>query len=83
MKIQIEDRTYEGTGVEIMEALRNLTFDPEEYGGTEGYIRQLQCNFIRSTSRDCRLPNRDTEKMARAMFAHLAKVDALEILDDG
>ena len=83
MKIQIEDRTYEGTAVEIMEELRKLNSVLEEYPDTESYIRQLQRNFIRSTSRDCRLPNRDTEKMARAMFAHLAKVDALEILDDG
>ena len=83
MKIQIEDRTYEGTAVEIMEMLRNLTFDPDEYGGTEGYIRQLQRNFIRSAEMDCPLPKGDTEKRARAMFAHFASVDALEILDDG
>ena len=83
MKIKIEDRTYKGTGVEIMEELRNLSFDPDEYGGTEGYIRQIQCNYIRSTGRDCRLPSGDREKMARAMFAYLAEVDALEILDDG
>ena len=83
MKIQIEDRTYEGTAVEIMEELRKLNSVLEEYPDTESYIRQLQRNFIRSTEMDCPLPNGDTEKRARAMFAHLAKVDALEILDDG
>ena len=66
-----------------MEELRKLNSVLEEYPDTESYIRQLQRNFIRSTEMDCPLPNGDTEKMARAMFAHLAKVDALEILDDG
>ena len=83
MRIQIEDRTYEGTAVEIMEELRKLNSVLEEYPDTESYIRQLQRNFIRSAEMDCPLPKGDTEKRARAMFAHFASVDALEILDDG
>ena len=38
MKIRIDERTYEGTGEEIMEQLRQQTFDPTEYPDTESYI---------------------------------------------
>ena len=83
MKIRIEDETYEGSGTEIMEQLRQLTFDPDEYPDTESYIWQLRSNFIRSTGMDCVLPESGTERMALAMIAQLAKVGALEVLEDG
>ena len=38
MKIRIDERTYEGTGEEIMEQLRLATFDPTEFPDTESYI---------------------------------------------
>ena len=38
MKICIDERTYEGSGTEIMEQLRQQTFDPTEYPDTESYI---------------------------------------------
>ena len=83
MKIRIEDETYEGSGTEIMEQLRQLTFDPDEYSDTESYIWQLRSNFMRSTGMDCVLPESGTERMALAMIAQLAKAGALEVLDDG
>ena len=82
MKICIDERTYEGTGAEIMEQLRRQTFDPGEYPDTESYIRQLQANFIRATDLACELPESGVERQARAMFAHLAGTGALEILED-
>ena len=83
MKIRIEDETYEGSGTEIMEQLRQLTFDPDEYPDTESYIWQLRSNFMRSTGMDCVLPESGTERMALAMIAQLAKAGALEVLEDG
>ena len=83
MKIRIEETIHEGSGTEIMEQLRQLTFDPDEYPDTESYIWQLRSNFMHSTGMDCVLPESGTERMALAMIAQLAKTGALEVLDDG
>ena len=82
MKIRIDEHTYEGSGTEIMDQLRQQTFDPTEYPDTESYIYQLRSNFIRATDLDCSLPDGDTEEQAQAMFVHLAKAGALEVLED-
>ena len=83
MKVLIDGSFHEGSGTEIMEQLRQLTFDPDEYPDTESYIWQLRSNFMRSTGMDCDLPESGTERMALAMIAQLAKTGALEVLDDG
>ena len=83
MKVLIDGSIHEGSGTEIMEQLRQLTFDPDEYPDTESYIWQLRSNFMRSTGMDCVLPENGTERMALAMIAQLAKTGALEVLDDG
>ena len=83
MKVLIDGSIHEGSGTEIMEQLRQLTFDPGEYPDTESYIWQLRSNFMRSTGMDCDLPESGTERMALAMIAQLAKVGALEVLEDG
>ena len=59
MKICIDGTVYEGTGTEIMESLRQQSFDPTEYPDTKSYIRQLRENFLRATSLDCVLPESD------------------------
>ena len=82
MKICIDERTYEGTGAEIMEQLRRQTYDPDEYPDTESYIRQLRANFVRATDLACDLPESGVERQARAMFDHLARAGALEILEE-
>ena len=82
MKIRIDERTYEGTGEEIMEQLRQQTFDPTEYTDTAHYIRQLRSNFIRATDLACDLPESGVERQARTMFTHLARAGALEILEE-
>lgn len=82
MKIRIDERTYEGSGTEIMEQLRQQTFDPTEFPDTESYIFQLRSNFMRTTDLDCDLPESGVEQQARAMFVHLAKAGALEVLED-
>ena len=82
MKIRIDERTYEGSGTEIMDQLRQQTFDPTEYPDLESYIHQLRSNFIRATDLDCPLPDSGVEGQARAMFSHLAKAGALTILEE-
>ena len=82
MKIRIDETIYEGTGTEIMEKLRLQTFDPNEYPDTQSYIWQLRANFVRMTDRDCPLPESGTERQARAMFGHLSRAGALEILEE-
>jgi len=82
MKIRIDEQMYEGTGAEIMDRLRLAAFDPTEYPDTESYIWQLRANYIRMTDRDCALPERGVEEQARAMFAALAGIGALEILEE-
>jgi len=82
MKLRIEETEYEGTGAEIMDRLRLAAFDPTEYPDTASYIRQLRANFIRMTDRDCVLPKQGMEEQARAMFAALAGIGALEILEE-
>ena len=81
MKIRIDERTYEGTGGEIMEQLRQETFDPGEYPDTESYIWQLRSNFIRATGLECDLPESDVECQAQAMIDRLAGAGALEVID--
>ena len=83
MKIRIDETTYEGSATEIMESLRLLTFNPDEFPDTDSYIRQLQNNFIRSTDKECELPESGVEERARAMFEYLEQVGGLETLDNG
>ena len=78
MKIRIDDTIYEGTGAEILEQLRLAAFDPTEFPDTESYLWQLRSNFIRMTDRDCVL-----EEQARVLFGELAKIGALEVLENG
>ena len=83
MKICIDEHTYEGSAAEIMEQLRQQTFDPTEYPDTESYLWQLRSNFVRATDLECPLPEGSLERQARAMFALLAKAGALEVLENG
>ena len=83
MKIRIDECTYEGSGAEIMDQLRRQAFDPTEYPDVESYIWQLRSNFPRMTDRDCVLPEHGLEAQAQAMFGELAKIGALEVLEDG
>lgn len=81
MKIQIEDTTYTGTGREIMDQLRDRSFDPTEFPDTDTYIWFLQSNVIRTTEMDCPLPDGSTERRAQAMLKHLERIGALVLLE--
>ena len=81
MKIQIEDTTHTGTGTEIMDQLRDRSFDPTEFPDTDTYIWFLQSNVIRTTEMDCPLPDGSTERRAQAMLKHLERIGALVLLE--
>lgn len=81
MKIQIEDTTYTGTGTEIMDQLRDRSFDPTEFPDTDTYIWFLQSNVIRTTEMDCPLPDGSTERRAQAMLKRLERIGALVLLE--
>ena len=83
MKIRIDERTYEGSAVEVLDQLRLASFDPAEFPDAESYLWQLRSNFMRATDLDCALPDSGLERRARAMSALLAKAGAMEVLDDG
>ena len=82
MKIQIEETVYEGTATEIMDRLRNQTFDPTEFPDIESYIWFLQSNVIRTTGINYPLPDGDAETQAQAMFRHLGRIGGLRLLGD-
>ena len=81
MKIRIEEEVLEGTGTEIMDRLRNRSFDPTEFPDADTYIWFLQNNVIRTTEMDCPLPDGSTERRARAMLKHLERIGALVLLE--
>ena len=81
MKIQIEETVYEGTATEIMDRLRNQTFDPTEFPDVETYIWFVQNNVIRTTGMDCPLPDGDAETQAAALLRHLERFGALTMLE--
>lgn len=82
MKIRIDERTYEGSGAEIMDRLREELLDPAEFPDTDSYIRFVQGNTIRVAGLDCPLPAKDTEARAIAMLRHLDRAGALTVLED-
>ncbi len=71
MKICIDERAYQGSAAEIMEQLRQQTFDPTEYPDTESYIHQLRSIFIRATDLECDLPESGVNGRPRPVSPHL------------
>ena len=45
--------------------------------------RAISGSFIRMTDRDCVLPEHGLEEQARVLFGELAKIGALEVLENG
>ena len=67
--------------MEIMDRLRNETFDPTEFPDMESYLWFLRSNAIRMTGIDCPLPDADVE--TQAMLRHLARIGGLRMLEEG
>ena len=86
MKIKIEEMVHKGTATEIMKQFWARSFDPGEFANVENYLHFLQENFTRMTDLPCDLPcdlpQGNTEQRAKCMIMQLAKVGALELLED-
>jgi hypothetical protein len=82
MKVRIDNVEYEGACAEIVDRLRFLHDENNEYPDTESYILQMKINFVRETGKVCVLPKGDTEKRARAILLRFASVGWLEVLRD-
>ena len=80
MKLLIDETIYEGTALEILEQLRNLTFSPEEFPSADAYLRFLQDNVRRTAGLPCELPEGPIEERATAMLDLLEQLGALERL---
>jgi len=81
MKIRIEEDVYEGTPSEILERLRDQSFDADEFPDLDGYMRYMQNQFQRLTDASCELPPGNADVRAGALLERLADIDALEILE--
>ncbi len=82
MKIRMEEDILSGTGAEIMDQLRARVFDPTgslTRRVTSGSCETMWCVPPAWTSH-CRMGM--WEQQARMMFAQLAKVGALTILEN-
>lgn len=83
MKNRIDERDYTGTAAEIMDQLRQENFSPDEFPDVDSYIDFLQNNIVRMAGLEFPLPGSGTEARARLVFAQLAKIGALVVLEDG
>ena len=79
MKIRIDERTYKGSGTEIMDQLRRQTFDPTEYPDVESYIWQLRSNFIRATDLDCPLPDGKAQVSVEYVFGLPSRISSVVV----
>ena len=80
MRVLIDETVYEGSAVEILDQLRALTFDPQEFPSTDAYIRFLQDSIRRMTDLPCELPAGSVEQRAAALLETLERIGALERL---
>lgn len=80
MRVLIDETIYEGSAVEILDQLRALTFDPQEFPSTDAYIRYLQDIFRRMADISCELPAGSVEQHASVLLETLERIGALERL---
>ena len=80
MKVLIDETIYEGGAVGILDRLRALTFDPQEFPSTDAYIRFLQDSIRRMTDLPCELPAGSVEQRAAVLLETLEHIGALERL---
>ena len=82
LKVQVEQTIYEGTAAEIMDRLRNETFDPTEFPDTESYLWFLRSNAIRMTGMDCPLPDADVGDPGPDHAPPSGKIGGLRMLEE-
>ena len=82
MKIVFEEEVFEGTPSEIIDQLRDIAFDADDFPDCDSFLWYMQNNFVRLTGIPCDLPDGDTNTRAKAMLSKLAEIDAIMIVEE-
>ena len=81
MKIIIEDTSYEGNALDIVEQMKQDNMNGDEYPDTGTFLASMREMFTRMTDIPCHLSG-SLEERARDMLAALASIDAITVLDE-
>lgn len=81
MKIRIEEQEYSGSPIEIVDQLREESFDKEELPDVESFVWYTKNNFERMTELACDLPEGNISAQVVTVLNALASIDAIEILE--
>lgn len=81
MKIIIEDSSYEGNAIDIIEKMKQDNINGDEYPDTVSFLESMREMFTRMTDIPCYLSG-PVEERARDMLAALASIDAITVLEE-
>lgn len=81
MKVIIEETTYIGSPLSVVNELRRQLFNRPDVTDAEGYVRYIQETYRRVYDRDMMLPDVDLADRIRAMFAILEDDGLAEVLE--
>lgn len=82
MKICINEKTFDGSPKQIVEALRGLLLDPSIAPTNEAYVLHIKKAYEFITGEQMKLPDADLDKRIRAMFRELGAMGFMEVLSD-
>ena len=81
MKIIIEDTSYEGNELDIIEQMKHDNINGDEYPDIFSFLESMREMFTRMTDIPCHLSG-SAEDRARDMLAALASIDAITVLEE-
>ena len=81
MKVIIDETTYSGSPVEIVNELRKLLFNRPDVTDAEGYIHYIQDTYKRVFEQNMALPDAGLDGRIRAMFAILEDAGLAEVIE--
>lgn len=81
MKIIIEDTSYEGSALDIIEKMKQDNINGEEYPDTVSFLESMREMFTRMTDIPCHLTG-STEERARDMLAALESIDVVTVIEE-
>ena len=81
MKVIIDETTYSGSPVGIVNELQKLLFNRPDVTDAEGYIRYSQSTYKRVFEQNMALPDAGLDGRIRAMFAILEDAGLAEVIE--
>lgn len=81
MKVIIDETTYSGSPVGIVNELQKLLFNRPDVTDAEGYIRYIQSTYKRVFEQNMALPDAGLDGRIRAMFAILEDAGLAEVIE--